>query len=298
VQHDAVDWDQVRLFLAIARGGSLAAAATRLGLDISTVSRRLDRLEAELGVHLFDRTRDGTLPSAAAEQMLPHAEEMELGLHRFAAAGAQIETEVEGVVRLTVPPGIADAFIAPLLVELHARHPRLVIELDASIPYADLTRHHADLALRATRPTSGDLVVTRVIETRSLPMTSPAYAAELGRLRRLTDARWIVYGADLAHLATSRWLREHGDPPAVLRTSHYSSQVAAALAGLGVMVAAEPYRLVGLVPVTPSRALAAAWRALPVEELWLVGHRALRRVPRIAAVWDFLLERMSSIPAA
>lgn len=294
-----LDWDQVRLFLAIARGGSLVDAAARLGLDVSTVSRRLDRLEDALGAHLFDRTRDGTLATALAEQMLPHAEEMELGVHRFAAAGAQVETAVEGVVRLTVPPGVADAFVAPLLVELHARHPRLVVELDASIGYADLTRREADLALRTTRPTSGDLIVTRVISTRSEPMTSRAYAAELGRLRRLDDARWIDWGADLAHLPTARWLREHGPAIApVLRTSHFASALAAARAGLGVVLASEPYRLTGLVPVTPSRALAAAWRALPVEQLWLVGHRALRHVPRVAAVWEFLLERMSSIPAA
>ncbi|MCA9676081.1 MAG: LysR family transcriptional regulator, partial [Myxococcales bacterium] len=290
-------WDQVRLFLAVARGGTLAAAATRLGLDVSTVSRRLDRLEDDLGIHLFDRGRDGAVATAAAEQMLPHAEEMELGLVRFAAAGAQVETEVEGVVRLTVPPGVADAFIAPLLPELHARHPRLLIELDASISYADLTRREADVALRTTRPTSGDLIVTRLVETRSMPMTSPAYAAELGRLRRLADARWIDWGADLAHLPSARWLRKHGpEVVPVLRTSHFASALAAARAGLGLALASEPYRLTGLVPVPPGRALTAAWAELPLEALWLVGHRPLRHVPRVAAVWDFLLERMSSVP--
>src|SRR5499427_10667403 len=75
-----IDWDQVRVFLAVARAGQLAGAAARLGLDVSTVSRRIDRLEAELGVHLFDRTREGTVPTAAAEAMLPAAEDMERGL--------------------------------------------------------------------------------------------------------------------------------------------------------------------------------------------------------------------------
>lgn len=285
-----MDWDQVRLFLAVARAGNLSAAAARLGLDVSTVSRRLDRLEDELGVHLFDRRRDGTAPTAVAEQMLPFAEEVELGMHRFTAAGAQVETAVEGVVRVTVPPGVADAFVVPLLADLHARHPRLVVELDASVSYADLTRREADLALRARRPTSGDLVVTRLVEARSIPMTSPAYARELGRLRRLEDARWIAWGADLAHLPTARWLASHGAGVApVLRTSHFASQIAAARAGLGVVITSEPYTRVGLAPVTPSRRLAAAWRDLPTEELWLVGHRALRQVPRVAAVWDALV---------
>src|SRR5262245_42662526 len=112
-----LDWDQVRVFLAVARAGQLAGAASRLGLDVSTVSRRLDRLESELGVHLFDRTRDGTVPTAAAEAMLVAAEDMERGLAQFAAAIDAVETLAEGVVRLTAPPGVADAFVAPMLAQ-------------------------------------------------------------------------------------------------------------------------------------------------------------------------------------
>src|ERR1043165_1536073 len=108
----SLDWDQVRVFLAVARAGQLAGAATRLGLDVSTVSRRIDRLESELGVHLFDRTRDGTVATAAAEAMLPAAEDMERGLAQFAAAVDAVESTAEGVVRLTLPPGLAGAVLA------------------------------------------------------------------------------------------------------------------------------------------------------------------------------------------
>src|SRR5262245_18938744 len=140
-----IDSDQVRVCLAVARAGQLAGAASLLGLDVSTVSRRLDKLEDELGVHLFDRTRDGTIATAAAEAMLPAAEDMERGLAMFAAARDAIETTAEGLVRMTAPPGIADAFIAPLLARFHQRFPRVVVELDASVGYADLTRREADL---------------------------------------------------------------------------------------------------------------------------------------------------------
>jgi DNA-binding transcriptional LysR family regulator len=292
----ALDWDQVRVFLAVARAGQLAGAAARLGLDVSTVSRRLDRLEGELGVHLFDRTRDGTVATAAAEAMLPAAEDMERGLAQFAAAVDAIETTAEGVVRVTAPPGVADNFIAPLLARFHAKYPRVVVELDASIGYADLTRREADLALRAMRPKSGDLIAVRLVQTRSVPMTSPEYAEELGRVKRWTDARWIFWATDLMHIPTGRWLAEHvgaGVVP-VLRTSHFGSQLAAAGAGVGVMLASEPFRHVRrLVPVGYAKALQGSWDALPVEDLWLVGHRALRTVPRIAALWDFIAENMS-----
>ena len=290
-----LDWDQVRVFLAVAREGQLAGAAGRLGLDVSTVSRRLDRLEDELGIVLFERSREGTVPSAAAEAMLPAAEDMERGLVQFAAAVDAVETVAEGVVRLTAPPGVADAFVAPLLARFHERHPRVVVELDASVAYADLTRREADLALRTTRPRSGDLVAARLATTRSVPLTSPEYARELGRLKCWSDARWITWGADLSQLATGRWLAEHapGVTP-VLRTSHFASQLAAAAAGLGVVLAAEVFSAVRpLSVVKVSRALEPTWQALPTEELWLVGHRALRTVPRVAALCDFLSAELS-----
>jgi DNA-binding transcriptional LysR family regulator len=290
-----IDWDQVRVFLAVARAGQLAGAAARLGLDVSTVSRRLDRLEDEVGVHLFDRTRDGTIATAAAEAMLPAAEDMERGLAQFAAAVDAVETTAEGTVRLTAPPGLADAFVAPLLARFYQRFPRVVVELDASIGYADLTRREADIALRGSRPRSGDLIAVKLVSTRALPLTSPAYAEQLGRLKRWTDARWITYTAELAHIPTARWITEQapGAVP-VLRTAHFASQIAAAGAGLGVTLASEPFALIRrLVPVTISRALQPSWDALPVEDLWLVGHRALRTVPRIAALWDFFAEHLS-----
>ncbi len=287
------DWDQIRVFLAVARAGQLSGAATRLGMDVSTVSRRLDRLETDLGAHLFDRTKEGTVPTAAAESMLPAAEEMESALARFATSADAIETVAEGVVRLTAPPGVADAFIAPLLARFHERYPRVVVELDASIGYADLTRREADIGLRAVRPRSGDLIAVRVTETRSIPMTSPAYAAELGRLRAWSDARWIGWGPELAHLAVARWMDKHTGAP-VMRTSHFTSQLSAAIAGLGVVVVSEPFVHVRpLVPVQFSRSLRASYDELPVEELWLVGHRVLRTVPRVAALWEFLAEHLS-----
>jgi DNA-binding transcriptional LysR family regulator len=291
----ALDWEQVRLFLAVARARSLSGASARLALDVSTVSRRLDRLEEEVGSALFDRTRDGTTPTALAEQMLPHAEEMERAAVQFASAGASVETEVEGTVRLTVLPGVADAFVAPAFAKLIARYPRLVVEFDASIGYADLTRHEADLAIRSVRPTSGDLVSMKLVTARSVPLASPAYARELGKLKSLEDARWIAWGHDLAHLPDSQWLRKHAPSVTpVLRTSHMASQLAAARTGLGVTLAARQFAGDTLVEVAHSRSLDAAWSDLPEGALWLVGHKALRRVPRIAAAWDFIVETVAT----
>jgi DNA-binding transcriptional LysR family regulator len=294
-----LEWDQVRVFLAVMRAGHLQGASKRLGLDLSTVSRRLDRLETELGVHLFDRSRQGTAPTALAEAMLPPAETMERAWAEFSAARNAVERTAEGVVRLTAPPGVADAFIAPLLAAFHQRFPRVRIELDATVGYADLTRREADLALRAARPKHGDLLALRLVATRALPLTSPAYAEELGTVKDLSAARWITWGADLAHLPTARWWAHHAaHAPPVLRTSHFATQLRAAAAGLGVVLAAPAYQRVhALVPLRTSRALKPVFESLPEEELWLVGHRALREVPRIAALWEFLAQAFRD-PAA
>lgn len=291
-----MDWDQVRVFLAVSRSKQLAKAAGRLGLDVSTVSRRLDRLEEDLGVALFDRGKDGTTLTAAAEGMLPAAEDMERAMTQFAMAKDAIETIAEGVVRLTCMPGVADAFIAPALAEFRMKYPRVVVELDSSIGYADLTRREADLAVRANRPTSGnELVAVRIVQTRAIPMTSPAYAKELGRVKRWSDARWIAWGHDLAHLPIARWMQKHVDDAApVFRTSHFQSQLAAASSGLGVVLASAPFQRVHrLVELEHARNLTPSYDELPIEDLWLVGHRALRTVPRITALWEFLLAHLS-----
>ena len=292
-------WDQVRLFLALMRSHSLTDAGVRVGMDASTVSRRLSRLEDELDVVLFDRTREGLIPTAAAEKLLTHAEEAELGIAKFSTAGAQIETTVEGLVRITAPPGVADTFVVPLLPELLAKYPRLTLEIDASIAYADLTRREADVALRTVRPTGGELLVTRVVAARSLPMTNEKYAQKLGKMGEFSEARWITWGDELAHLGAPKWLREHAPSVVpVMRSNHFASMLAATRAGLGVCVLPEPYILTGLVPIEHSKRLAAAWAALPPSELWLVAHQALRNVPRVAAVWEFLLEKLSSFGKA
>ncbi|MBK9036048.1 MAG: LysR family transcriptional regulator [Myxococcales bacterium] len=291
---ERLDWDLVRVFLDVARAGRLAGAAPRAGLDVSTVSRRLDRLEAELGVTLFERGSSGVVLTAAGEKLVPAAEDMARAMGELGVALDAVEAAAEGVVRVTVPPGVADVFVAPALVRFHARHPRVRIDLDASVGYADLTRGEADLALRVRRPERGDLIAQRLVATRSVPATAPAYAAELGRLRTLDAARWIAWGHDLAQLPEARWLTAHVATPPVLRTSSFAAQLNAAAAGLGVTLAPEPYLArSGLAPVRPGRALTAAWAALPIGELWLVGHVALRRVPRVAVLWQFLHDELT-----
>jgi DNA-binding transcriptional LysR family regulator len=289
-------WDDVPLLLALLRHRNLAGAGRSLGLDASTASRRLAALEKTTGARLFDRTRQGLVPTAAAEEMRGPAEEMERAALKLQSAAQTFEAEIEGVVRIAVIPGVADGHLAPRLPELLARHPRLRIELDVRSQVSDLTRREADIAIRSIRPRSGELVMTRLTTARWLAMTSTDHARELGVLGDWDAARWITWDDDLAHIPVARWVADHTSRPPVLRTSSIGSQIAAARSGLGVVLLDEftPRAAPGLSPVRYAAALerdAAGW---PVDDLWLVGHAALRDTPRVAAVWDFLVEMIDA----
>lgn len=297
--HGALRWDDVQLFLALVRDGSLTRAGERLGLDASTVSRRLAALERRLAVRLFDRTRDGMLATEAAEGLLASAETMESGAAGFARDAEGFERSVEGRVRITAPPGFADAFLPRVLVRLAERHPRLLVEIDSRIAVVDLSRREADLALRTIRPQAGDLVQKRVFVTRTVPVGSPSYVASLGTLSEPEAARWIGYGDELASIPQARWMVAHvpRDRRALL-TSSFTLQLAAAEAGLGLVLAPAPYtRAFDVVPARLGRRLATSLAALPDDELFLVGHRAQRDVPRVAAVWRYLDEELARMAA-
>ncbi|MDP3278614.1 MAG: LysR family transcriptional regulator [Deltaproteobacteria bacterium] len=290
MQGSRLRWDDVQVFLALHRERSLARAAVVLGLDASTLSRRLTALESALTLTLFDRGREGLAPTEAASQLLATAEAMELAAAEFSRDAEGFERQIEGRVRVSTMPGVADSMVAPRLGELLARHPKLTLELDVSVGYADLSRREADLALRGSRPTHVGLIARRLVRTPTVIVASPGYARALGTLRALGDARWITYAEDLASQPSMRWLAQCApqlDP--VLRTSSFSSQMAAARAGVGVLLAPAPF-VDGetLVRVKASRAIEQSLREVAHGELWLVGHRALRTVPRVSAVWDWL----------
>jgi DNA-binding transcriptional LysR family regulator len=290
---EKLQWDDVRLFLALCRSRTVGRAGSALGVDASTVSRRLAALEEALATSLFERGRDGITPTEAAEQLLPVAEEIEQGVARFANEVDALEREASGLVRVTCPPDVAEVVVAPLLQELLSRHPGLRVSLSPGESVLDLTRREADLALRTVRPQSGDLVMTRLTSARWVLVAAPALARKLGTLRDFAAAPWIGWGEGFAQLHVARWFAKHvrGVEP-VVRSDSLRLHLAVARAGVGVALVPEPsVKHFQLAPVKLSKTLQVAAADWPVDELYLVTHRALRDVPRVRAVWDLLLER-------
>lgn len=290
---DPLPWDDVRLFLALCRARTVGAAASSLGVDASTVSRRLAALEHALSATLFDRGREGIAPTKAAEDLLPVAEEIEEAMTRFARAADGLEREAAGLVRVTCPPDVAEMLVVPLLPELLERHPALRVELVPSEALLDLTRREADLALRNVRPVRGDLLVTRLTTVRWAPVASPALVQARGALRAWADVPWVGWGEGNERCGPARWLaaRLKGGEP-VVRSDSLMVQLAVVAAGVGAALVPEPSaQHYGLVPLKLCAALRADLDAGPSDELFLVTHRALRDVPRVRVLWNLLVER-------
>lgn len=294
-----IRWDDLVLLMACRRAGTLTAAAHTLALDPATVSRRLTQLETVLGVVLFQRGREGLVATSALEILAPLAEAAEVAMLRFVQAADGVETEVQGVVRLSMPPGVAETLLVPLLPKLLARHPQLRLEIDASTAYADLERREADLVLRVRRPEQGDLVACRLLEARLAVMAAPE-DVDAAPPSALAALPWIAWDQRLGHLPEARWLASQvPDANVVVRSSALAVQLSAARQGVGaVLTVAVQGRHAGLVPVPLIAEDQAKVDALPAGALWLVCHRALRDVPRVAAVWSFLQEQVAELARA
>ena len=281
-------WDDLRVFLAAFREGSCAAAGARLGVNQSTVSRRIAALESDLGVRLFDRTPEGLVPTAAAEEIVPRAELFEATAAELLDVVDGLDSRLGGVVRVALPDVIASELIAPALPDFLRKHPGLRLELIAGDAILDLSRREADLALRFVRPESGDLVVRRVATLRFEGFGSKEYLDE-HRGSSPEELAWLDWDTTQAHLPAAAWLRATfpGIEP-VLRTSSLGVRLRATRAGLGVSVLARP-----LAKRYPELVAIRELPAIPEIPVWLVGHRALRDLPRIKAVWVFLEELTS-----
>jgi DNA-binding transcriptional LysR family regulator len=175
-----MDWDLLRVFLAIARDGQMLAAARRLGLNHATVARRLDALEASLGTRLFDRRPAGSILTQAGERLLPAAERIESELLGIAEATRSAGASVSGTVRIGAPDGLGNLFLAPELGRLTRVHPDLTLEL-VPLPRAfSLSRREADLAIVLDPPTEGRLVVSRLSDYSLSVYASRGWVAENG----------------------------------------------------------------------------------------------------------------------
>lgn len=284
---DLLDWDDLKIFLNAARGGSLAGAAKRQRIDQSTVSRRLAHLEGALGVALFERIPSGLRLSEAGRRLLGHAERVESAVIAIAEEVSPAAGRVSGRVRLATMEGIASLYLAERFASLRERQPELTVELVTSAQTVYVNRREADLFLSFFRPPGQGLISEQVGRFQLGLYGAPAYLARAGTPRTLDNLgghAFVSYIDDLIQVDCVRWLDDIApERHTVFHSNSMIAQKQAAVGGLGLVLL--PGFAVNahddLVPVLHAEASTS-------RDLWLNVHADLQFAPRIRAVAEFL----------
>ena len=278
-----LNWDDTRIFLAIARTGTLTAAAEQLGLGIATVSRRLERLECLMPSALFTRHQNGYQLTHEGDMLLAYAENLEHAALAFNEA-AQLQSKAEGLVRLAVAENLANTFILPSLPTLLQQHPHLRLEINSGSQLMNLHRRDADLAVRTLKPEVGNLTIKRLGTLRFGLYAAPHYLESL----HMHQYRYIGWSETHQHLTAAKWLSRYlKGQVCALETNSLSTQIHAVKAGLGI----------GLIPhfIADDLGLIKIENDLEIEQpIWLAAHTNLLSSKRIRTVMDHLINLFES----
>lgn len=279
----------LEIILAVVRGNSLAGAAERLGVDVSTVFRAVQRIEHGVGQRLFERTRSGYLPLELGQLLAEYAERMEVELES-ARSEAQLTAEsASGVVRITTTDSILHGLVAPSLKQLSSAHPMLTFELHASTEVANLTRRDADIAVRAAKVRPQHLVAKHLG-----PIRAALYTGAKGRIKSLdaaldSSACWVGPDDGLPGHESVLWRKKY--VPRVVPTYRVGSimdVMRLVELGLGVgilpMFLAEGHK--GLIRLTEELDECQT-------DLWLLTHPESRHLRRVSTVFAYLTDAIA-----
>ncbi|MFJ4453926.1 LysR family transcriptional regulator [Pseudomonas sp. NPDC089392] len=285
-----LQWETQRVFLAVLRTGSLSAAARALGIAQATARRRVDALEHSVGTSLFVRSPAGLMPTDTARELVAHAESMALAAEAFARAASAQASVAGGTVRVTASQLLGVEVLPPMLRTLREESPELAVELSVSNRMEDLALQEADVAVRIRRPSEAMVVTRHVGDLRVGLYATQALLEEKGSPQTLADLhRYPLIGPD-RNLTELAFLAQQGlacsPPSSVIRTDCHLAQFAALRAGLGIGVCASQLaRQHGLVHVLPDE---VGFRV----DIWVAMHHDLRRVKRVAQVFDGLSQAL------
>ena len=278
----AIDWEDLRFFVALARAGTLSATARELRVNHATVARRVASLEKLLGRALFERRASGYVLTAQGKAVFDEARAMDeaaLAVLRRLDGG----TQLSGAVRVAAGPVLTERFLIERLRAFHARYPAIDLEVIGAARIVSLARRDADIALRYGSLTDSELVARKVGKIAFGLYASPACLAKIDAGE---EAAFVGYDEESDFIAEAAWLaRQHGSRRFSFRTNSQSAQAAAARAGFGIallpryVAAGDP----GLVEISSRE-------RLPERDVWLLTRRDLKRVPRVKAVADYLVE--------
>ncbi len=293
------DWNDLRAFLAVVRDGRLTAAARRLRIDHSTLSRRISGLEAALRTRLFERHASGYVPTAAGERLMAEAEAIESRALHIRSRIAEAAQDMAGSVRIGSPEGFGTYFLSREIGSLTARHPTLDIELVANPRSVSLSKREADLVITGAQPAEGRLHARKLTDYELGLYASPGYLERVGPIATIGDAAacaFIGYIDDYRPTPDHDYLRCLADAIVPrLKTSDVISQHAMTVAGAGLAVlpcfiasgdADGSAGRAGLVRLLPDFRLTRSY--------WLVMNSDMRDIGRVRATATYVAEAARS----
>jgi len=291
----ALDWDDLRYFLAVARHGSTLAAGRALKQSQSTVQRRLAAFERRIGQRLVARHATGYRLTELGKEMLAYAERVGHAVSAFEQRLEAAKHDAVGVIRVTCPEPIVRRITqSSLLDRFRAKHPGLRVELVMSDKYLDLAKGEADVALRSGDVVDEELVGRKIGDSIWAIYASRRYIERHGKPERIEDLnRHFIVGFDetMANHRAARWLREVApDAKIAARNNSVLGLVYAVKSGVGIAPLPAPIgdaeedlvRVLGPIPE-----LSRIWR--------LLAHPDLRRTPRVSAFFDFISEEIEAL---
>jgi DNA-binding transcriptional LysR family regulator len=281
------DWSDYQAFLAVARSGRLARAGQAMGVDATTMGRRLRRLEARVGQTLFEHTREGQVLTETGEVLLVAVEAMAKAAADIAESSGSIDGP-SGTLRISVSEGFGSWFLARHLPAFLAEFPNLALDLVANSGFLNPSRREADIAVVLSRPKVGPVMARKLADYALRLYASPSYLEAAGTPARPADLthgfRLVGYIPDLIYAPELLYLDEiHAGLTANVRSSSINAQHQLLVAGAGIGVLpcfignADP----GLVPVLPEQRI--------LRSFWLVTHKDNHQLAKIVAAKDWLI---------
>lgn len=268
-------WDDIRVFLAVVRAGSLSGAAERLGINHSTAWRRVRALETALGATLFERSPHGYALTSAGTTMLPRAEAVETEVLALERVVAGSDADLSGTVSVTAPESMLP-LLTPALIAFRRAHTAIEVDLRLGDRFYDLDRREADVAVRPGRQPPDDAVGRKVCKV-AWSIYGPIDVDD----EAAVELPWVAYSEELSRLAAVQWRRERfGEAPKMLVNT---------VPGMRCLLSQGPFR--GMLPCFAGDAEPALRRLCePIpdaaSELWLLIHADLRRNARVRRFTD------------
>lgn len=277
-----MNWNDLKYLLAVHRKGTLSAASIELGVNQTTVARRLSKLEKNIGVSLLQRTAGSLALTIEGLKALDYIEAAEDELFKLEKLLKQ-DREIRGALKITAVDSVIDGLLMPGMADLLSKHPDLQLTFQGSTTNLNIDKFEADIAIRLARPQSGSMIISKLSEI-GFAVYGPPMIAGRGLKNGLNSVPWVAFDDNLSNIPEMKWLAASYPDVQICLRSHTATSLAKAL---------ESTPAVGILPCFlggENRNLIRLSGDQPIlsREAWLITHQDTYQTPRIRAAIAWL----------